>query len=43
MPEEILLDANEEARSHAFYMLGSLEISPDHSMVAYACDITGKS
>ena len=42
VPEEILLDANEEAKAHSFYMLGSLEVSPDQTKIAYECDITGK-
>lgn len=41
VPEEIILDANKEASKHEFYMLGSFEISPDHTMVAYECDVTG--
>ncbi len=40
-PEEVLLDANEEARKHSFYMLGSFEVSPDHGRLAYAEDTTG--
>ena len=39
---EVLLDANEEARKHSFYMLGSFDISPDHNRLAYAEDTTGK-
>lgn len=39
--EEVLLDANEEAKKHSFYMLGSFDISPDHSRLAYAEDVTG--
>ena len=40
-PEEILLDANKEAEQYTFYILGSFEVSPDHSMLAYAEDVTG--
>ena len=40
--EEVLLDANEEARKYSFYMLGSFDISPDHNRLAYAEDTTGE-
>ena len=40
-PEEVLLDANMEAEKYTFYILGSFEVSPDHSMLAYAEDVTG--
>lgn len=40
-PEEILLDANEEAKKFSFYMLGSFTVSPDHTKLAYAEDTTG--
>lgn len=36
------MDANAEARKHSFYMLGSFEVSPDHTKLAYAEDVTGK-
>lgn len=29
-PEEILLDENEEAKRHSFYMVGGFEVSPNH-------------
>lgn len=41
-PEEILLDANAEAKKYSFYMLGSFAVSPDHSKLAYAEDTTGE-
>ena len=40
-PEEVLLDENEEAAKHSFYMVGALETSPDHKLLAYAEDTTG--
>ena len=40
-PEEILLDGNKEAAKYSFYMLGSFEVSPDHTKLAYAEDTTG--
>ena len=40
-PEEVLLDTNMEAEKYSFYILGSFEVSPDHSMLAYAEDVTG--
>jgi oligopeptidase B len=41
-PEEILLDANVHAVGHAYYRIGTLEISPDSSWLAYCEDITGR-
>jgi protease II len=28
--EEVLLDENEEAKRHTFYMVAGFEVSPDH-------------
>ena len=39
--EEVLLDENAEAAKHTFYMVGALETSPDHKLLAYAEDTTG--
>jgi oligopeptidase B len=41
-PEEILLDANVQALGHGYYRIGSLEISPDSSWLAYCEDLTGR-
>ena len=38
---EVLLNANEEAKKHSFYMLGTFKVSPDHTKLAYAEDTTG--
>ena len=40
-PEEILLDENAEAARFDFYMVGGLEPSPNHKMLAYAEDTSG--
>jgi len=40
-PEEVLLDQNELAKGHDYFSLGSFEISPDHSLLAYAVDFDG--
>jgi oligopeptidase B len=40
-PEEIILDENEEAKGHDFYMVGGFEVSPDHTLVAYGVDLKG--
>jgi oligopeptidase B len=40
-PEQILLDANELARGHAYFELGYVERSPDENVVAYAADFDG--
>ena len=42
VPEEVLLDANKEAEAHTFYMLGSLDTSPDQKLLAYEVDTTGE-
>jgi oligopeptidase B len=41
-PEEILLDANVLAVGHGYYRIGTLEISPDSSWLAYCEDTTGR-
>ncbi|PSC70317.1 Protease 2 [Micractinium conductrix] len=41
VPEEVLLDENEEAKRHKFYMVGGFEESPDHSMISWGEDTTG--
>jgi len=40
-PEEILLDENELAAGQAFFRLGSWDVSPDHSLLAYSTDTAG--
>lgn len=30
VPEQVLLDENEEAKHHKFYMVGGFEVSPNH-------------
>lgn len=39
--EEVLLDENAEAARFDFYMVGGLEHSPDHKLLAYAEDTSG--
>lgn len=39
--EQLLLDANELARDHAFFSLGTLEISPNGDRLAYSVDLVG--
>jgi Prolyl oligopeptidase, N-terminal beta-propeller domain len=41
LPEEVLLDENEAAVGHAFYMTANVEVSPDHRLLAYGEDTTG--
>ncbi len=41
-PEEILLDANVEARGLSYYRIGTLEISPDSRWLAFCEDTTGR-
>jgi oligopeptidase B len=40
-PEEIVLDANEMARTHKFVGIGALSYSDDGNLVAYTVDFTG--
>jgi oligopeptidase B len=39
--EEILLDLNPLAEGHAYFRLGTWEVSPDHRLLAYAVDTSG--
>ncbi len=39
--EQVLLDQNVEAAGHDFFALGVFDVSPDHSLLAYAADTTG--
>ncbi len=39
--EVILLDGNVEAEGKYYFELGTTEISPDHSRLAWTCDING--
>ncbi|MBI5806098.1 S9 family peptidase [candidate division TA06 bacterium] len=39
--EEILLDENKLARGHSYYSIDITEVSPDHSILAYAVDTSG--
>ena len=41
-PEEILLDANVLAATHAYYRVGALEVSPDCNWLAYCDDTVGR-
>ncbi len=40
-PEQVLLDADAESKSTAFYRVGRAHHSPDHARFAYAVDVTG--
>lgn len=42
-PEQILLDGNELAQSHAFYAIGTYEVSPDSNLIAWAEDTVGRN
>ncbi|GAA2222756.1 S9 family peptidase [Herbiconiux moechotypicola] len=39
--EEVVLDDNAEAEGHEFYSLGSFDVSPDGTLLAYAVDTVG--
>lgn len=40
-PEEVLLDRNEMAKGKRYFSTGAVQISPDHSMLAFTTDTTG--
>ncbi len=40
-PEQIILDANQEAKGHKYFSLGAFEVSPDGHLLAYSSDTTG--
>ena len=40
--EEVLLDANDEARGKEFYSVAGLNISPDENLLIYGEDFTGR-
>jgi oligopeptidase B len=39
--EEIILDLNQLAVGHGYFRIGSLEVSPDHGLLAYTVDVSG--
>lgn len=39
--EEVLLDENEEAKRHSFFIVVGLEVSPNHQYVGYGVDTVG--
>lgn len=42
-PEEVLLDGNLLAQGHAFYKIGTYDVSPNGRMLAWAEDTVGRS
>jgi oligopeptidase B len=40
--EQVLLDVNQLAEGHEYMLVAGFEISPDHSMLAYAFDTKGR-
>ena len=42
-PEEVLLDGNRLAEGHAYYAIGTFEVSPDGTLLAWAEDTVGQS
>lgn len=41
-PEEIMLDVNQMAKGHAFYEIGSYQVSEDNRLLAYAVDTVSR-
>lgn len=39
--EHVLLDGPKEARGHDYFDIGATAVSPDHSLMAWAADLTG--
>ena len=40
-PEQVILDGNQLAEGHAFFSIGTTDISPDGRWLAYSTDLTG--
>ena len=40
-PEEVLVDENELAKGHAYCALGTFDVSPDGTLLAYTVDFSG--
>lgn len=40
-PEQVLLDLNRLAAGHAYFRMGTFEVSPDHRLLAYSVDTSG--
>ncbi len=40
-PEQVLLDQNVLSEGHDYFDIGTVKVSPDHSMIAYVVDTTG--
>jgi len=41
-PEEILLDANEMAKGHAYFHVAGFRVSPDNTIIAYGVDTVSR-
>jgi oligopeptidase B len=41
-PEQVLLDGNQMAQGHAFFQIGSYEVSPDNRLLSWAEDTVGR-
>lgn len=41
-PEEIILDPNKLAKGHPAFSMSAMNISPDHSLLAYSTDLKGE-
>jgi oligopeptidase B len=39
--EQVLLDENVEAAGHEYFSLGTFDVSPDHSLLAWSSDVDG--
>lgn len=40
--EEVVLDCNALAKGHLFFQLGAFQPSPDHTLLAYSIDTSGR-
>ena len=41
-PEEVMLNGNSMASGHAYFHIGSYEVSPDNHLIAYCIDTVGR-
>ncbi|MEO6570870.1 MAG: S9 family peptidase, partial [Ilumatobacteraceae bacterium] len=39
--DELVLDQNKEAEHHDYFDVGAFEVSPDHRLLAWSCDVNG--
>ena len=41
-PEQVMVDGNKEGEGKSFFSIGSMDVSPDHKLLAWAADVVGR-